>query len=182
MLEIVIFILVTISFIYISRYALKNITSHGFYRFFAFEGILALLLLNYRYWFVDRFSNQQIISWTLLAFSLFFLFNSLLLLKQEGGYKNRETVSENLTFENTLNLVESGIYGYIRHPMYSSLLLLAWGIFLKNITLWTTLLSICITLFLYLTARFEEQENIDFFGEKYYKYMSRTKLFIPWII
>ncbi|MCK7540462.1 MAG: hypothetical protein MZV63_61010 [Marinilabiliales bacterium] len=35
-------------------------------------------------------------------------------------------------FEKTTELVTSGIYRYIRHPMYSSLLLLAWGIWLKQ--------------------------------------------------
>ena len=182
MLEIVVFTLVTISFMYIFRYALKNIGSHGFYRFFAFEGILVLFLLNYQYWFLDRFSNQQILSWGLLGISLFFLFNSLLLLKRQGGHENREIMPENLMFENTTNLIENGIYRYIRHPMYSSLLLLAWGIFFKNITLWTLLLALFITLFLYLTARVEEQENIHFFGEKYNVYICRTKLFIPWIL
>ena len=182
MLEIVVFILVSISFIWIFRYALKNIASHGFYRFFAFEGILALFLLNYPYWFVDRFSNQQILSWILLLISLFFLLNSLFLLNQKGGYENRSKMPENLTFENTTNLIESGIYRYIRHPMYSSLLLLSWGVFLKNITLWTLLLSLFITLFLYLTVRVEEKENRYFFGKKYEDYMCRTKIFIPWIV
>ena len=181
MLEIVVFTLISTIFIWVSRYSLKNIGSHGFYRFFAFEGILALFLLNYPYWFVDRFSNEQILSWSLLIISLFFLFNSLLLLNQKGGHENREQMPENLTFENTTNLIESGIYRYIRHPMYSSLLLLAWGIFLKNITFWTLFLSLFVTFFLYLTAKVEEKENIHFFGEKYKDYMFRTKIFIPWI-
>ena len=36
-----------------------------------------------------------------------------------------------MAFERTTKLVTSGIYKYIRHPLYSSLLLLAWGAFFK---------------------------------------------------
>jgi protein-S-isoprenylcysteine O-methyltransferase Ste14 len=182
MLEIVGFTVITVGFLYVSRYALKNIGSHGFYRFFAFEGILLLLLLNHSYWFVEPFSFLQIVSWTLLLISLYFIFNSLHLLKEQGGYQNREMTPENFTFENTTNLVEEGLYRYIRHPMYSSLLFLAWGAFLKHLSLWTMFLVCFITLFLYWTARVEERENMDFFGDKYDAYMRRTKIFIPWIV
>ena len=180
--EIVIFILITTILIYISRNSLKNIGSHGFYRFFAFEVILALFLTNYPHWFEDRFSSQQMLSWMLLAISLALLFNSLWLLKRQGGNKEREEMPENLTFENTTNLIKEGVYHHIRHPMYSSLLFLGWGIFLKSITLVTLLLVLFITLFLYLTAKVEERENIEFFGEKYKCYMRHTKLFIPWVV
>jgi len=35
-------------------------------------------------------------------------------------------------FEKTSELIDTGIFKYIRHPLYSSLLFLTWGIFLKN--------------------------------------------------
>ena len=40
--------------------------SHGFYRFFAWEAILGLFLLNVDFWFRDPFAWYQIIAWTLL--------------------------------------------------------------------------------------------------------------------
>jgi len=83
--------------------------------------------------------------------------------------------------EKTTELVTTGVYGYIRHPFYSSLLFLAWGIFFKHITWVGIVLGIIITILLFITAQKEEIENIAFFGEQYQEYMERTKSFIPYV-
>jgi protein-S-isoprenylcysteine O-methyltransferase Ste14 len=79
-------------------------------------------------------------------------------------------------------LIDKGIFKYIRHPLYSSLLFLTWGIFLKNTTDLLLFITVLSSAFLYLTAIFEEKECIKFFGEKYSEYMKRSKMFIPFII
>ena len=89
---------------------------------------------------------------------------------------------ENHSFENTVNVVEDGLYRYIRHPMYSSLLFLGWGAFLKHITPLSSLLVLLATVFLVAAARVEEKENIRFFGDRYKSYMKRSRMFIPWLI
>ena len=73
------------------------------------------------------------------------VFSSCVLLVVAGSAWD---MPENLAFENTVKLVEVGLYRFIRHPMYASLLLLAWGAFLKHplfltfgLALLTTLLS-----------------------------------------
>jgi protein-S-isoprenylcysteine O-methyltransferase Ste14 len=43
-----------------------------------------------------------------------------------------------------------------------------------------TLALVC-TIFLSLTARIEERENIAYFGEEYAAYMQRSKRFTPFI-
>lgn len=43
----------------------------------------------------------------------------------------READPQLLAFERTSTPVTTGIYRYIRHPLCSSLLLLAWGLFFK---------------------------------------------------
>jgi protein-S-isoprenylcysteine O-methyltransferase Ste14 len=103
------------------------------------------------------------------------------MLKQHGGQQVREEMPENLAFENTVQVVEIGLYRYVRHPMYSSLLFLGWGAFLKHITLLNAGLVIWITGFIVAAARVEEKENIRFFGSKYAGYIRRTKMFIPWL-
>ncbi len=40
--------------------------SHGFYRFFAWELLLALFVLNVRKWFYRPFTPHQLVSWLLL--------------------------------------------------------------------------------------------------------------------
>lgn len=156
-----------------------NRASHGFYRFFAFEGILSLVCLNLPFWFSDPFSLNQILSWSLLAISVALVINGLFQLKTKGGSGRKNALKENFAFENTTSLVESGIYKYIRHPMYSSLLFLAWGIFFKQSTALGACLAFFTTASLIATARSEEIENCDFFGPVYKKYMKRSKMFVP---
>ena len=84
--------------------------------------------------------------------------------------------------EKTTQLVTSGLYHYIRHPFYSSLLFLAWGIVFKRIIWFEVFLAIIATFFLIMTAKKEEVENIEFFGDEYRAYMQTTKMFIPYLL
>jgi protein-S-isoprenylcysteine O-methyltransferase Ste14 len=180
-IQIVVFISGTIFIIFISRKSLLNFRAHGFYRFFVFEFTLALVLLNIPYWFTNPFSLLQIISWGLLLISIHLLIQSVMLLKKIGEIKKREEGSANFNFENTTNLVKAGVYKYIRHPMYGSLLFLCVGALFKNISVVTVMISIITFVFLILTAKVEEKENINFFGNYYLEYMKETKMFIPYI-
>jgi protein-S-isoprenylcysteine O-methyltransferase Ste14 len=137
---------------------------HGIARFFAFESVFILVLMNYKIWFTDPFSPHQIISWILLFLSVYVVITGYLLLKRKG--------KPDSNFENTSVLVKSGIYGYIRHPLYLSIFLLGTGIVLGIINL----------VAIYFTARIEENEMIRKFGDEYRDYMKETKMFIPFIL
>ncbi|MBW2341569.1 MAG: isoprenylcysteine carboxylmethyltransferase family protein [Deltaproteobacteria bacterium] len=181
-MRIALFILLSLPLLIVFSWRpLQNTGSHGFYRFFAFEGILILVLMNISFWLKDPLSPLQLISWTFLFFSILFVIQGFYLLRKLGGSRKREIVSENLAFEDTVRLVKDGIYKYIRRPMYSSLLLLAWGALMKHITTYGILAALITTAFLVATARIEEQENRSFFGSSYEKYMKRTKMFIPYL-
>jgi len=65
--------------------------------------------------------------------------------------------------------------------MYASLLFLVWGAALKSISPWSIILAVAATLFLYLTSRVEEKENIRFFGNEYQQYIKETKMLIPFV-
>jgi len=84
--------------------------------------------------------------------------------------------------DNTVVLVTRGIYKYIRHPLYSSLLLLSWGIFLKDVSPVSLALALVASGFLVGMARVEEKENVQKFGDDYSSYIKTTKMFIPFII
>ncbi|MGA3084269.1 MAG: hypothetical protein ABSE95_05690 [Thermodesulfobacteriota bacterium] len=62
----IIFAVVSLGIIFISWKSLARPRSHGFYRFFAFELLLILFLINVNYWFENRFSLLQLISWFFL--------------------------------------------------------------------------------------------------------------------
>lgn len=174
-------VLLSIPTVIISWNSLKNIGSHGFYRFFSWESILVLLVFKIEFWFTDPFSIHQIVSWILLLISLYFLFSGIITLRKKGKQKTSRKQEDLYAFEKTSELVKTGIFRYIRHPMYSSLLFLTWGIYLKNPD-WILLnAAVFSTVFLFLTACADEKECIAYFGDEYMDYMKKTKLFFPFI-
>jgi protein-S-isoprenylcysteine O-methyltransferase Ste14 len=177
-----IFIFVSGILIYISRASLSARRSHGFYRFFAWEFILALFLFNVSFWFQNPFVWYQLIAWTLLCASLVPLAFGVSALKSRGlPTAKRENDPSLIAFEKTTQLVTSGVYKYIRHPLYSSLFLLTWGIFFKNLSVAGIVIAITATVFLVFTAKADESECIQFFGAQYINYMKHTKRFIPFL-
>jgi protein-S-isoprenylcysteine O-methyltransferase Ste14 len=175
------FVLGTLILLALSWQALRRPQSHGFYRFFAWEAILALLVLNGPVWFVDRFALHQRLSWTLLFASLLLLFAGLYQLRRMGRPDGQRADAELFAFERTSQLVTSGIFGLIRHPLYASLLLLAWGVACKQPNGLSVILALLASLALWLTAKRDEAECLAQFGEAYRDYIQRSKMFIPWI-
>jgi protein-S-isoprenylcysteine O-methyltransferase Ste14 len=176
------FLLATVGLVYVSRASLAVPGSHGFYRFFVWEAILGLALLNIDAWIRDPFSWHQLISWTLLVISAFLVVAGVRLLRQMGEPDAQRDDVPMVAFEKTTTLVTTGAYRYVRHPLYSSLLFLAWGIFFKDPSWLGGLLAVAATLFLVATARVEEAENLRFFGEEYRDYARQTKMFIPFLL
>jgi len=179
-MEVVVFAILSVGVVALSWRSLKSRRSHGFYRFFAFESILVLLLLNVDRWFSDPFSGSHIASWVLLSLSLALACDGFYLLEKVGRPSGQRDGSTNFGFENTTHLVARRSYRFIRHPLYCSLLLLAWGVFLKDVTLWTAVAVLTASASLYATAKVEERENVLRFGDEYVRYMGRTKMFIPY--
>jgi len=157
--------------VWVSVPSLQRPGSHGYYRFFAWEAILGMILINVRGWFVHPFAWYQIVSWVLLFTSLVPLITGVYLLRHAGKPTD--------ALEATTQLVQSGIYRFIRHPLYASLLALAWGIFFKSPSLLDGCIANVTTAFLYATARADEAECLDRFGDEYAGYMKTTRMFIP---
>lgn len=175
-----IFLLATAGILYISRKSL-NFRAHGFYRFYAWEILLVMFLLNIATWFQNPFTWYQLISWTLLIGSIVLVTLGLRLLRQIGEQDTGRKEASLLEMEKTSTLITVGLYRYIRHPLYSSLLFLAWGIFFKSPSWLDALLVLLCTVFLIATAHVEESENIRYFGSEYAEYMKRTKMFVPFL-
>jgi protein-S-isoprenylcysteine O-methyltransferase Ste14 len=180
-LRLTLFAVVSCWLVYISGKSLRVARSHGFYRFFAWEAIVALVLINSQAWFSDPFSILQILSWLFLIVSLFLLGQGMYLLRVAGKPSNQRQDVTLLSFEKTSTLVTSGFYRYIRHPLYGSLLFLAWGAFLKELTWYSVCLVVAATLCLVATAKADEAECVRYFGSSYEEYMSRTKMFVPFL-
>ena len=178
-IKVIIFIVATQGFVWLSWSSLRNFRSHGFYRFFVFEGFSALILLNLNYWFYEPLSLRQILSWLLLVVSMFMVVHGFLLLRSMGKPDNARTDPSLIGIEKTTRLVTEGAYRYVRHPIYSSVLYVSLGVFLKHPSLICILLVVITIFFLTMTAKIEEAENVRFFGAEYEHYMKRTKMFVP---
>jgi protein-S-isoprenylcysteine O-methyltransferase Ste14 len=181
MVKLVIFVAASIPILWVSHPALRHPKSHGFYRTFAWEGILALFLLNVEFWFVDPFGWRQIVAWTLLVLSLAIILSGVTALRRMGRPDESRRDESLMGVEKTTRLVTEGLYRYIRHPFYSSLLFLAWGVFFKHFSWPGLALAAAVTALLFVTGRVEEQEDIAFFGEAYREHMKKTKMFIPFV-
>ena len=182
MLKLLAFVALSIPIVYISRDSLRSPRSHGFFRCFAWEAILALVLLNLDCWFCDPFSAHQIVSWVLLIISIYPVLEGVRLLRRVGRpSETRQADVPMLDFEKTTALVTTGLYKYIRHPLYSSLLFLAWGVFFKAPSWLGGDLALLATLFLIATAKMEEAEDVRFFGSAYETYKKQSKMFIPFL-
>lgn len=179
--RLVVLTLGSLGIVWVSRPALRAIHSHGFPRFFAWELILVLFTLNMDVWFADPLRPRQLLSWGLLVLSLVLIFLGVGAFRRRGEVDAGRADPALLGIEKTTQLVTAGIYRYIRHPFYSSLLFLAWGIFFKRPG-WTGFaLGVAVTLFLVWTARREEQEDIAYFGQPYQEYIQKTKMFVPFL-
>jgi len=147
---------------------------HGIARFFAFESVFIMVLLNYNVWFESPFSIAQIFSWIFLILSAWIVISGYLTLKRKG--------KPEINFENTSVLVKTGLYKYIRHPLYLSIFLFGTGVLLKQPGKYQLILGIVNLLAISLTARIEEYEMIVKFGDEYKNYMKETKMFIPYVV
>lgn len=155
-------------------FSIKYKRYHGIVRFFSFESIFILTLLNYRHWFAEPFSVHQIISWIVLSAAIFPGISGYFLLKRKGKSEGG--------FENTSVLVKTGVYKHIRHPLYCSLLLLGTGVMFKFPGSLQIILGVVNLTAIFFTALIEEMEMISRFGSAYKEYMKETKMFIPFII
>lgn len=91
--------------------------------------------------------------------------------------------SVTLTVRKRHVLVTTGVYARVRHPMYTSFLLLGFAqlLLLPN---WLAGLAgpVGAGMLYFLRVFREERMMIESFGEEYRAYMVRTKRIIPWIM
>ncbi|MGD2057946.1 MAG: isoprenylcysteine carboxylmethyltransferase family protein [Anaerolineales bacterium] len=75
------------------------------------------------------------------------------------------------------NLITSGLYAHMRHPLYTGGLLMIW--FMPVMTTSLLAFNLAATLYLYIGSIFEERRLIFVFGERYEAYRKRVPRFMP---
>ncbi len=154
--------------------ALRAGWKHAGPRALAFLSVLGLLLLNFEAWGLQPLGARQLLSWLLLLASVALALHAFIVLRRHGHPQG--------SIDFTTSLVTAGVYRFIRHPLYASLICLAWGALLKRVVPSTIILSAAATLLLYATARLEEAFNLAKFGSAYADYVRRTKMFVPFLV
>ena len=74
-------------------------------------------------------------------------------------------------------LVISGLYRYVRHPLYTAGLVFLWLAPVMTTNILALILGL--SLYIYIGARFEERRLIHEFGQAYLDYQRRTPMLLP---
>ena len=69
-------------------------------------------------------------------------------------------------------MVTNGLYGWVRHPLYTAGLAFIWLISIMTRNLFA--LNVGLTLYLFLGAIYEERKLVREFGEDYTRYQERV--------
>jgi len=83
--------------------------------------------------------------------------------------------------EQSHRLVTTGPYAYVRHPLYSGMLLAMLGSAIAQSMLWLLPLTVYAPQFI-LSARREERLLLEQFPERYRAYMKHTKMLLPFVL
>ncbi len=78
-------------------------------------------------------------------------------------------------------LITTGIYAWVRHPMYTSVIVMMLGFLVSTVTKIEIFLWLMLIIVLLLKAKKEESLWLEH-DEAYESYKKSTKLFIPYIL
>lgn len=96
------------------------------------------------------------------------------------------SLGRNFTVDATIredhNLHTDGVYGILRHPSYTGMLISFIG-FGVSLNTWLGLFAICVFVGASVTYRINNEERTleEAFGKEYSDYRKRTYRLIPWI-
>lgn len=89
---------------------------------------------------------------------------------------------DRLVIQEKHQLVTSGIYSVVRHPIYTSYLLLFFGHMVFFQSLWASLLlAVVCAVWFGTRIKIEESLLLSKFGEDYAQYMRQTKRLVPFL-
>ncbi|MCJ7700261.1 MAG: isoprenylcysteine carboxylmethyltransferase family protein [Anaerolineales bacterium] len=74
-------------------------------------------------------------------------------------------------------LIQTGLYAWVRHPLYTAGLVVIW--FMPIMTRNMLTLSLVLSLYLVVGARLEEKRLLQAYGEAYVEYQQKVPLLLP---
>jgi protein-S-isoprenylcysteine O-methyltransferase Ste14 len=118
--------------------------------------------------------------------SLPFICDILVILGLIIAIMARKTLADNwsgsVTFKKNHELITKGIYHYIRHPIYTGVLLMFLGSAILFDTVGALIGFVIIVVTFWLKLKQEEELMTKHFGKEYTKYKQQVKALIPFIL
>lgn len=78
-------------------------------------------------------------------------------------------------------LIVQGPYHFLRHPIYTAMLLLALGFLINGFSWWRIIIFLFLLVVTILKLKLEEKFLIKHFGKDYLDYQKKTKRLIPFV-
>ena len=108
------------------------------------------------------------LGWMILVMGLVLGMVSRRTFEAKGGVPSKKE------WQRTTVVVDTGIYGVVRHPMYLSFILIVVALMLISQHWLNIILGVPVIAFLYYTMIAEERINVSTFGDDYIQYMQRV--------
>jgi protein-S-isoprenylcysteine O-methyltransferase Ste14 len=88
--------------------------------------------------------------------------------------------SESVVFgQKEMKVIDSGVYGWIRHPMYLGLLLILLGFTIATLSILSFIVWVIFFIFLDRMASYEEKDLIRMIGQQYLEYQRKVHKWMP---
>jgi protein-S-isoprenylcysteine O-methyltransferase Ste14 len=111
---------------------------------------------------------------------------AIILVGYAVAYKANRTISENWspTIDKTpeQNLVTTGMYSIVRHPLYLSGLLILVGTNVYFTSSWAWVSVLLASVVILIRVPIEERFLVERFGQEYTAYQKRSKAILPWVL
>lgn len=148
------------------------------------QRIVAAVLYLFLFWQLmghDFFGFKNMISNKLLGFVLIIFAVGVSVAARRELAANWTDAAE-YQIKKDQKLVTTGIYSYIRHPIYLGVTCTFLGVQLLVGSYLLLFFMIVIPLFSYFQAKREEKMLVNYFGKEYEEYKMKTQLFLPYLL
>jgi protein-S-isoprenylcysteine O-methyltransferase Ste14 len=133
---------------------------------------ITLLLIG----IVSLFKGLYMLSLTILGFLLIILSIYINYLARRELAKHWSPLASSTKNQ---QLIKTGVYAKVRHPIYTSILVFLLGVAFISGSLYSFAFFVLFIIALGIRIRKEERELITKFGEEYKEYVEETSLLIP---
>ena len=149
-----------------------------FYNFFSFVTLLPILALPFT--IPDQILYTIPENWKPAAQAAKIITMALLFISFiQTGMFSFIGLSQVIESESKDKLVTKGIYGVIRHPLFTFSMIFLW--LTPTMTQNTAILYLAFSLYFIIGAIVEERKMIKIFGDEYREYVEKTSMFLPFL-